>query len=141
MFILHKSWPGLVLFFLMFGQQNKDFKMSSHIWIFIMLNLIIFGNSQNRIKSFKFENGSNMIVTIVFLLLEEFVKDHGRLPKKLHLNLDNCWRFEYKKYYLFKWRWWCAIIRHFNFLRSTKLQQYQKIWKSSFSIPEPAINL
>jgi hypothetical protein len=41
-----------------------------------------------------------MIVTIVFLLLEEFVKDHGHLPKKLHLNLDNCWK-ENKNRYLF----------------------------------------
>ena len=42
----------------------------------------------NRIHFlFKFENASNMIVTIVYLVLEDFVKDHGRLPRKLHLNL------------------------------------------------------
>jgi hypothetical protein len=28
-----------------------------------------------------------MIVTIIHHLLEEFVSDHGCLPKKLHLNL------------------------------------------------------
>ena len=48
----------------------------------------------------KFENGSNMIVTIVYHLLEDFLKDHGKLPKKLHLNLDNCWR-ENKNRFLF----------------------------------------
>ena len=34
-----------------------------------------------------YENGSNLIVSIVFLLLEEFVRDHSKLPRKLHLNL------------------------------------------------------
>ena len=33
------------------------------------------------------ENGSDMIVTIVYHLLREFEKDHGKLPKKLYLNL------------------------------------------------------
>ena len=43
-------------------------------------------------KTSKFENGSNMIVSLVFLLLEDFLKEHGRFPKKLHLCLDNCWK-------------------------------------------------
>ena len=47
-----------------------------------------------------FENGSNMIITIIFLLLQEFIKDHKALPKKLHLNLDNCWK-ENKNRFLF----------------------------------------
>ena len=34
------------------------------------------------------ENGSDMVVTIVYHLLREFMQDHGgNLPKKLHLNL------------------------------------------------------
>ena len=33
------------------------------------------------------ENGSDMIVTIIYKLLEEFIQDHGKLPRKLHLNL------------------------------------------------------
>ena len=41
-----------------------------------------------------------MIVTIIFLLLEDFVKEHKSLPRKLHLNLDNCWR-ENKNKFLF----------------------------------------
>jgi hypothetical protein len=28
-----------------------------------------------------------MIVTIIYKLLEEFIQDHGKLPRKLHLNL------------------------------------------------------
>ena len=39
-----------------------------------------------------FENGSNMIITIVYLLIQEFLKDHNKLPRKLHLNMDNCWK-------------------------------------------------
>ena len=38
-------------------------------------------------KFSKFENGSNLIVTLINHLLEEFVSDHEFLPKKLHLNL------------------------------------------------------
>ena len=47
-----------------------------------------------------FENGSNLIVTLVYLLLQEFVKDWSKLPRKLHLNMDNCWK-ENKNRYLF----------------------------------------
>ena len=40
------------------------------------------------IKNKSSENGSDMIVTIVFHLLKDFMKDHGgKLPRKLHLNL------------------------------------------------------
>ena len=35
----------------------------------------------------QFENGSDMIVTLIFLLIEEFLNDHQKLPRKLHLNL------------------------------------------------------
>ena len=41
-----------------------------------------------------------MVVTIVYLLLQEFIKDHQKLPRKLHLNLDNCWK-ENKNRFLF----------------------------------------
>ena len=47
-----------------------------------------------------FENGSNMIITTIYLLLHEFIKDHKALPRKLRLNLDNCWK-ENKNRYLF----------------------------------------
>ena len=47
-----------------------------------------------------FENGSNLVVTLVYLLLLEFMNDWKKLPRKLHLNLDNCWK-ENKNRYLF----------------------------------------
>ena len=40
----------------------------------------------------QYENGSNMIITIIYNLLQDFVADHKKLPRKLHLNLDNCWK-------------------------------------------------
>ena len=39
-----------------------------------------------------FENGSNFIITIIYQLLLDFLKDHGKFPRKLHLNCDNCWK-------------------------------------------------
>ena len=39
-----------------------------------------------------FEQGSNMIITLINLLLQDFIKDWKKLPKKLHLNMDNCWK-------------------------------------------------
>ena len=34
------------------------------------------------------ENASDMVVTIIYHLLTDFLKDHGaKLPRKLHLNL------------------------------------------------------
>ena len=36
---------------------------------------------------FQFENASNMIITLIHQLLQEFVSDHGLLPRNLHLNL------------------------------------------------------
>ena len=35
----------------------------------------------------QFENGSDMVVSLVFLLIEDFLEDHHKLPRKLHLNL------------------------------------------------------
>ena len=47
-----------------------------------------------------FENGSNLVITLVYLLLQEFIGDWKKLPRKLHLNLDNCWK-ENKNKFLF----------------------------------------
>ena len=41
----------------------------------------------NAIAIFQFENASNMIITLIHQLLQEFVSDHGMLPRNLHLNL------------------------------------------------------
>ena len=35
----------------------------------------------------QFENGSDMIVTLIYLCIEDFINDHQKLPRKLHLNL------------------------------------------------------
>ena len=40
----------------------------------------------------QFENGSNMIVSIVYRLIVDFLNDHKFLPPVLFLNLDNCGR-------------------------------------------------
>ena len=42
---------------------------------------------------FQFENASDMIVSLVFLLIEEFLQDHKKLPRKLHLNLGKSSKF------------------------------------------------
>ena len=39
-----------------------------------------------------YENGSNLVVTIVYLLLEDFIRDFAKLPKKLHLNLGKSFK-------------------------------------------------
>ena len=40
----------------------------------------------------QFENGSNMIISIVYRMLIDFIKQHKVLPPVLFLNLDNCGR-------------------------------------------------
>ena len=35
----------------------------------------------------QFENGSDLVVTLIYLLIEDFISDHKKLPRKLHLNL------------------------------------------------------
>ena len=39
-----------------------------------------------------FQQGSNMVVSIVYKIIRDFHKDYKMLPKSLDLNLDNCWR-------------------------------------------------
>ena len=40
----------------------------------------------------QFENGSNMIVSIIYRMILDFIKDHKSLPPVLFLNVDNCGR-------------------------------------------------
>ena len=40
----------------------------------------------------QYEQGSNLIVSIVFRLLQVFVRDHSKLPKKLHLNMGRSFK-------------------------------------------------
>ena len=39
-----------------------------------------------------FPQGSNMVVSIVYKVILDFLKEQKMLPKVLDLNLDNCWR-------------------------------------------------
>ena len=48
-----------------------------------------------------YENGSNMIITIIYNLIQDFANEHKMLPKKLHLNLDNCWKGSFQNYLIF----------------------------------------
>ena len=48
----------------------------------------------------QYENGSNLVVTVIHKLIEDFLKDHKKLPRTLHINTDNCAR-ENKNRYVF----------------------------------------
>ena len=39
-----------------------------------------------------FPQGSNMVVSVVYKVILDFLNEHKMLPKMLDLNLDNCWR-------------------------------------------------
>lgn len=45
--------------------------------------------SYNDLYFLQFENASDLIVTLIYRLLEDFVSDHLKLPRKLHLNLGS----------------------------------------------------
>ena len=45
-----------------------------------------------------FPQSSNMVVSTIQKLLEVVVKDHGSLPRKLHLFADNCYRENKNRY-------------------------------------------
>ena len=47
-----------------------------------------------------FPNSSNMVVSIIFLMLKDVLDDLKLLPKCLHVNLDNC-GFKIYAFYLF----------------------------------------
>ena len=47
----------------------------------------------------QFENGSNMIVSIIYKMILDYINDHQSLPPVLFLNVDNCGR-ENKVIYL-----------------------------------------
>ena len=47
-----------------------------------------------------YEQGSNMIVSIIYRLILDFYEEHKMLPKILDLNLDNCYR-ENKNRFMF----------------------------------------
>ena len=58
---------------------------------------------QNRKINFyinhnNFEQSSNKVVSILFLLLKDFITDNKKLPSILHINADNCFRENKNKY-------------------------------------------
>ena len=81
-----------------FQQNVKNFgkfqKLPSHITGAIITS----GLYPDKMKNFffinhnQFEQGSNMVITIIYQLLQAFLKDHKKFPKYLHINTDNCGR-------------------------------------------------
>ena len=47
-----------------------------------------------------YENASNLVISVIFKLINVFLNDHGRLPRHLKIFSDNCWR-ENKNRYVF----------------------------------------
>ena len=41
----------------------------------------------------QFEQNGSKVVSIVYELLHIVLAEFKKLPKKLHINLDNCWRY------------------------------------------------
>ena len=89
-----------------FQQNAKNFgnfqKLPSHITGAIVTS----GFYPEKMKNFfylnhnQYENGSNMVITIIYHLLHAFLQDHKKFPKTLHLQTDNCGR-ENKNRYVF----------------------------------------
>ena len=89
-----------------FLENSKQFvnfqKLPSHITGAIVTS----GFYQTNEKKFffinhnQYEQGSNMIVSIIYHLLHDFLIEFKKFPKKLHISADNCGR-ENKNRYLF----------------------------------------
>lgn len=77
-------------------------KLPSHITGAIVTS----GLYPEKMKNFffinhnQYEQGSNMIITIIYHLLQSFLLEHKKFPKYLHINADNCGR-ENKNRYVF----------------------------------------
>ena len=52
-----------------------------------MTNLVMTYLRKDTFYLYVLENGSDMVITIIFHLLTEFLQDHQKFPKNLHLNL------------------------------------------------------
>ena len=83
-------------------KTGKIFQLPSKITGTIMYSGKYIGNRKVNmfINHNNFEQGGNKVVSILYLLLKDFISDHKFLPKKLHINADNCWR-ENKNIYVF----------------------------------------
>ena len=89
-----------------FLTNSKQFANFQKLACHITGAIITSGHYPKKEKQFffvnhnQFEQGSNMIVTIVYHLLLDFLLEFKRFPKKLHLNTDNCAR-ENKNRFMF----------------------------------------
>ena len=61
----------------------------------------------------QYPQSSNMVVSIIYKLLKVFVNDFKKLPKKLHIFADNCWR-ENKNRYVFGFLDWLVELGVFQ---------------------------
>ena len=43
----------------------------------------------------QFEQNGSKVVSIVYDLLHMVLAEFKKLPRKLHINLDNCWRYNH----------------------------------------------
>ena len=68
------------------------FKLPCKITGGIIWSSLYPGQRKNKffINHDHFPNSSNMVVSVVFRMLEDVFEDHKFLPKCLHINLDNC---------------------------------------------------
>ena len=49
-------------------------------------------NGQKYDPADQFENGSNMIISVIYKMILDYIKDHKSLPPVLFLNVDNTGR-------------------------------------------------
>ena len=73
---------GCILYSGWYEHKRKCLFYINHDQVFLSFGFIICLSFL-----FKFENASDMIISLIFLLLEDFLDDHHQLPRKLHLNL------------------------------------------------------
>ena len=70
------------------------YKLPSHITGAIVTS----GLYPEKLKNFfflnhnQFEQGSCMVISIIYHILQAVLKDHGKFPKHLHIFTDNCGR-------------------------------------------------
>ena len=83
-------------------KTSKLFKLPSKITGTIMYSSFYPANRKINIfiNHNNFEQSSNKVVSVLFLLLQDFVKDNKKLPRILHVNADNCWRENKNKFVL-----------------------------------------
>ena len=74
-------------------------KLPSHVTGAIVTSGLYPEGSKNYfyINNNQYEQGSCMVITVIYNILQSFLKDHKKFPKYLHINTDNCARFFFLK--------------------------------------------